>query len=65
MEALLGVVTCDKCGETMAKGQPVVIIAEGKIMKSDKEMLTFWSSCIRYDCHFDCWDGVEDESDEF
>lgn len=60
MEAYLGVIQCDKCGEVMEKGQPVLVIAEGKIAKSDKELLTFWSSCIRYACHLNCWGGIED-----
>ena len=57
MEAKLGVTTCDKCREPMTKGQPVIIITEGNITKSD-DALTFDGSCVRYACHRDCWDGV-------
>ena len=59
MEAKLGVTTCDKCQEPMTKGQPVIIITEGNITKSD-DTLTFDGSCVRYACHLDCWDGVEE-----
>ena len=59
MEAHLGVTTCDKCGEPMKKGQNIVVVAEGVIMKSGEE-LDFQGSCVRYACHLDCWDGVEE-----
>jgi hypothetical protein len=62
MEARLGVTTCDKCQKPMAKGQPVLIITEGNITKSDYD-LTFDGSCVRYACHLNCWDGVEEPSD--
>ena len=62
MEAKLGVTTCDKCREPMEKEQPVVIIAEGNITKSD-DALTFDGSCVRYACHRDCWDGVEENKE--
>jgi hypothetical protein len=60
MEAKLGVTTCDKCQQPMAKGQPVLIIVEGGITESD-DMLTFRDSrgsCVRYACHLNCWDGA-------
>lgn len=59
MEARLGVTTCDKCGKSMEKGQPILVIAEGSITES-REELTFQGSCIRYACHLDCWDGFEE-----
>lgn len=62
MEAILGVITCDKCQQPMKKGQPVLIIVEGSITESD-DMLTFRDSrgsCVRYACHLGCWDGVEE-----
>jgi len=59
MEARLGVTTCDKCGEPMKKGQNVLVVAEGDITKSGDE-LDFQGSCVRYACHLDCWDGVEE-----
>ena len=59
MEAKLGVTTCDKCQKLMTKGQPVLIITEGNIAKSD-DILTFDGSCVRYACHLNCWDGVEE-----
>lgn len=58
MEAHLGVVTCDKCGEPMDKERPVLVIAEGIIAKSNC-MLTFEGACVRYACHLSCWDGLE------
>lgn len=61
MVEYLGVFTCDKCGKKMKKEQPVLIIAEGRITKAGRELLTFWGSCIRYACHLDCWDGVEED----
>lgn len=59
MQAHLGVTTCDKCGEPMKKGQDVLVVAEGAIIESDEE-LDFQGSCVRYACHVDCWDGVEE-----
>ena len=61
MEAHLGVTTCDKCGKLMKKGQDVLIISEGLINKSVSE-LDFQGSCVRYACHLDCWDGVEEST---
>ena len=63
MEARLGVITCDKCGQPMEKGQNILVIAEGRIVNSH-ELLDFWGSCVRYACHFDCWDGVEEFLEE-
>ena len=62
MKARLGVTTCDKCGEPMKKGQSTLVIAEGNITESDDE-LNFQDSCVRYACHLDCWDGVEEEAE--
>ena len=59
MEAHLGVTICDKCGELMEKGQNTLVVAEGMIVNSDNE-LDFKGSCVRYACHLDCWDGVEE-----
>ena len=59
MEARLGVKTCDKCGDLMEKGQNVLVVAEGMVIKSDNE-IDFQGSCVRYACHLDCWDGVEE-----
>lgn len=58
MEAHLGVTTCDKCQEPMTKGQPVIIITEGSITESKKD-LDYQGSCVRYACHLNCWDRVE------
>ncbi|MDY6918409.1 MAG: hypothetical protein SVP26_10805 [Chloroflexota bacterium] len=61
MEAHLSVVTCDKCGEPMDGERPVVVVAEGAIVDVDShEVLTFQARSVRYACHLDCWDGVED-----
>ena len=60
MEAHLGVSTCDKCGEPMKQGDNILVVAEGVITKSEDE-LDFQGSCVRYACHLDCWDGIEDK----
>lgn len=61
MEACLGVTTCNKCGEAMKQGQPIIAIAEGNIREYGDE-LNFQGSCVRYACHLDCWDGVEEDA---
>lgn len=60
MEAHLGVITCDKCGGLMKKGQNVLVVAEGAITEAGDE-LDFQGSSVRYACHLDCWDGVEEK----
>ena len=60
MQAHLGVITCDKCGEPMAQGQNVIIVTKGLIAKAADE-LDFEGACVRYACHFDCWDGIEED----
>jgi len=60
LEALLCVVTCDKCGAQMKKGQEVLVIADGAIAKAD-ELLTFSGNHVRYACHLDCWEGVDED----
>ena len=59
MEAHLGVITCDKCGELMGKEQNVLVVAEGMVVNSNNE-IDFQGSSVRYACHLDCWDGVEE-----
>jgi len=59
MDARLGVTTCDKCGEPMEKGQDILVVAEGTIRKWGEE-LDFEGSRVRHACHLDCWDGVEE-----
>ncbi len=59
MEVHLGVVTCDKCGEPMEKGQPVLIIADGIITESNC-VLTFEGSNVRYACHLGCGGDIEE-----
>jgi len=59
MEVHLGVVTCDKCGEPMEKGHPVLIIADGVIVESNC-VLTFEGANVRYACHLGCGDCVEE-----
>lgn len=60
MEASLSVITCDKCGEPMEKGQNIIIITEGTIRNSNDE-LDFEGSGVRYACHIKCWDNIEDD----
>ena len=59
MEAHLGVTTCDKCGGSMKQGDNILVVAEGVITESGDE-LDFHGSCVRYACHLDCWDGIEE-----
>ncbi len=58
MEMILGVKTCDKCGELMGKGQNIVVIGLSTVAKTNNE-LEVPGPEIRYACHLNCWDGVE------
>ena len=58
MEMILGVTTCDKCGEPMKTGQNIIIIGVSTVANTNSE-LEVPDPEIRYACHFDCWDGVE------
>ncbi|MBI2830235.1 MAG: hypothetical protein HYX81_03655 [Chloroflexi bacterium] len=60
IEARLGVITCDKCGQPMRTGERTLIITEGMIARSNDE-LDFQGSDVRYACHLKCWDGVEED----
>jgi len=60
MEARLSVITCDKCGEVMRENQNIIIIAEGMVKAAEPE-LDFHGTGVRYACHLDCWDEVEEE----
>ena len=59
MEVCLGVTACDKCGKTMKKDQSIIVIAEGLITRSEDD-LDFEGSSVRYACHLNCWNGVEE-----
>lgn len=63
MEAHLGVTTCDKCGKLMEKGQKIIVIEEGVITRSEDD-LDFEGASVRYACHLDCWDGIEEDLGE-
>ena len=63
MKAHLGIITCDKCGKPMKKAQNIIVVAEGVISESDDE-LDFHGPCVRYACHLDCWDGIEENLGE-
>jgi hypothetical protein len=58
MEMILGVTTCDKCGEPMEVGQDIVTIGLSTVTREDCD-LEVGEPEIRYACHLDCWDGVE------
>jgi len=59
MEVKLGVTTCDKCDAPMKEGQPILVISEGDVTPSNED-LEFCGTTVRYACHLDCWDGIED-----
>jgi hypothetical protein len=58
MEMILGVTTCDKCGEPMKAGQNIVTIGLSTVAV-ESCYLEVPEPEIRYACHLDCWDGVE------
>jgi len=58
-ELVLGVTTCDKCGKCMENGQQIVTIGLSRVVSSESEVITTEPE-IRYACHLDCWDGVEE-----
>jgi len=58
MGMILGVTTCDKCGESMDVGQDIVVIGVSAVGREGSE-LEVPEPEIRYACHLDCWDGVE------
>jgi hypothetical protein len=58
MEMILGLTTCDKCGEPMKVGQDIVIIGLSTVARENCD-LEVREPEIRYACHLDCWDGVE------
>ena len=58
MEMILGVTTCDKCGEPMKTGQRIVTMGLSTVSNTNDE-LEVPEPEIRYACHLDCWDGVE------
>jgi hypothetical protein len=60
MDCRLSVITCDKCGEVMMENQNILIIAEGVVKEAEPE-LDFHGTGVRYACHLDCWDGVEED----
>lgn len=59
MEARLGVITCDKCQQPMIKKQEILVIAESSVIRSDDD-LTVKGFSVRYACHLNCWNGIED-----
>ena len=58
MKMILGVTTCDKCGEPMKVEHNIVIIGLSTVARKNCE-LEISEAEIRYACHLDCWDGVE------
>ena len=58
MEMILGVTTCDKCGEPMKVGQNIVTIGLSTVTRESYE-LEIPEPEIRYACHLVCWDSVE------
>lgn len=58
MEMILGVTTCDKCGELMRVGQNIVTIGLSTVARENCD-LKVPEPEIRYACHLNCWDGVE------
>jgi hypothetical protein len=58
MKMILGVTTCDKCGEPMKVGQKIVVIGLSTVAREGCD-LEVTEPEIRYACHLDCWDGIE------
>ena len=58
MEMILGITTCDKCGEPMKAGQNIVTVGLSAVARENC-YLEVPEPEIRYACHLDCWDGVE------
>lgn len=58
MELILGVTTCDKCGEPMNQGQQIVVVGQSMVGGSNDELIVPDPE-IRYACHLECWDEVE------
>jgi len=58
-DALLGVNTCDKCGEIIGENREVFVVSDGEIKDSD-ELLSLEYSHVYYVCHKNCWDGSVD-----
>lgn len=58
MEMILGVTTCDRCGEPMKVGQNIVTIGLSIVVR-EACYLEVPEPEIRYACHLDCLDGVE------
>lgn len=56
---ILGVTTCDKCGAPMKTGQKIVVIGLSNVA-SENDELDIPQPEIRYACHLECWDGVEE-----
>jgi hypothetical protein len=59
MGVILGVTTCDKCGEPMKVGQEIVTIGLGTVARENRELEVLEPE-IRYACHLSCWDGIEE-----
>ena len=58
MEMVLGLPTCDECGEPMKVGQRIVTIGLSTVARENCD-LGVSEPEIRYACHLDCWHGVE------
>jgi hypothetical protein len=58
MEMVLGVTTCDKCGEPMKAGQDIVTIGLSTVARENCDLEVSRPE-ITYACHLDCWGGVE------
>jgi len=56
---LLSVITCDKCGKVMEKGESAIIVAQGPVTRSDDD-LDYRLDGVHFACHQKCWDGWAD-----
>jgi hypothetical protein len=57
MEVVLGLTTCDRCGEPMKAGQDIVIRGPS-IVAGENCDLEVPEPEVKYACHLDCWDGA-------
>ena len=59
MEMVLGVTTCDKCGEPMKVGQDIVVIGLSAVARENCD-LGVPEPEVTYGGRLGCWDGADE-----